>query len=242
MLTLSEKNKNYLFTSNSSNNNSLLNRAISTNLSANIKTNNNQKDLNLISFIKSKDKMKISNFFDEKKSKEFLSSKELALKKIKFNHELLNKPDDSDNKIKNEQSTKEKKVYSSMKNFSTNNLKAFRIKYGDKIGAKDLFNDSQIYKFIIANTHEKDEQFYKKLQKEIKKAETKKKNKKKEDISEYVNKLKNSLNPFKFSDKAKTLMENEDIELSSINEDTTIQAEESNKKRWNFFISEIKEK
>ena len=48
------------------------------------------KELNINNFIKQKNKFFISNFFDEKESKKFMDSKDLALKEIKLNDKIEN--------------------------------------------------------------------------------------------------------------------------------------------------------
>ena len=100
-----------------------------------------------------------------------------------------------------------------------------------------LENDScdHLYKFIIDNADDSEEIFMKKLDKELKIVENNKnkdKDKNKDKINNKIcksmtkDKLSlpktNKLNPFYFSETAKNLMNNENIEVSNIKDDNTI--------------------
>ena len=104
-------------------------------------------------------------------------------------------------------------------------------KYFSKIEQNDS-TDDHLYKFIINNADESEDIFMKKLSKEIKIVENNK-NKEKDKINKKIYKSvtndKNSLqkknqllNPFYFSETAKKLMVNENIEISNIKDNTII--------------------
>ena len=267
---------------------------------------------NVIDFIKQKNKFFIENSFDSRGTREFLASKEVAMRVIKLDDEI--KPENTRRKSKtnknlffmkgneneNENLTKKKPSHkttmSPRKSRKSHNkkmnkefnleIKEYTAKKSKKLAknskkSKDktsfaeadndssnldsksinsnkkkdiifdkLSNDSQsqIYKFFIDNANEPDENFQKKLQKELKKVENLKQNKEKEkdkekdkdkkpkdkrksvsrkDIHLKRPKRTNSLivkNPretqsiFMFSEINKNLMVNDDIEVSSIGE------------------------
>jgi hypothetical protein len=104
---------------------------------------------------------------------------------------------------------------------------------------------SNIYKFFIDNANEPEENFHKKLQKELKKVENLKKNNnskpKRKSISrkdiEFKPKSLNSVifqknkdtqSVFMFSEKNKNLMKNDDINISSIGEKNNIDSPKNN--------------
>jgi len=226
------------------------------------------KEFNIINFIKQKNKFYISNFFDEKEAKKFLESKEIALKRIVLNDEIENTNNNIDitnnylqiqkTEIKNEKSLKQQnqKENSSSPIKKKNKIDKNKIsnenKNDDKSSDSEInFNiietvnncenskdNSFIYKFIIDNADESEDNFRKKLKKEIKRVATKKnninnknidnsgktqasnkkndKNNIKADISE---KSGARVNPFKYSEINRNLMIGNDIEVSSINDD-----------------------
>ena len=264
---------------------------------------------NVIDFIKQKDKFYLENSFDAKGTREFLASKEVAMRVIKLDDEI--KPEEnrrvsvtnknllvinrsgngnengnaikhsskthkntisprksrkSHNKKMNKEFNLEIKEYTAKK---SKKLKKSSKKTKDKTSAVEAENDSsnldsksnnsnkkknvifdklsndshaEIYKFFIDNANEPDENFQKKLQKELEKVENIKQNKEKEkdkktkvkrksisrkDIhlkrpkrmnSVIVGKRKESQSLFMFSEINKKLMDNDDLELSSIGE------------------------
>lgn len=126
-------------------------------------------------------------------------------------------------------------------NNDSNNSKDISDKYNnifivDKENNESKDNESKdndyLYKFIIDNADESEEIFHKKLEKVIKKVETQNKLKKDKNIYRALTTKKrkdnkdvircisanktNKSNIFVFSEKAKNLMTNDDIELSSI--------------------------
>ena len=265
---------------------------------------------NVIDFIKQKNKFYLENSFDAKGTREFLASKEVAMRVIKLDDEI--KPEEnirisqtnknlllinhsggnengnvikhsskthkntisprktrkSHNKKMNKEFNLEIKEYTGKK---SRKLKKSSKKTKDKISVVEADNDSsnldsnsndsnkkknvifdklsndsneEIYKFIIDNANEPDENFQKKLQKELKKVENIKQSREKEkdkdkknkdkrksisrkDIhlkrpkrlnSVIVDKRKESQSIFMFSEINKKLMDNDDLELSSIGE------------------------
>ena len=133
-------------------------------------------------------------------------------------------------------SPKIKKVKSKGK---TNNIKLFDTINKDKSNL-DSNDSNKIYQFIINNADESDEKFHEKLEKELKRIETKKrlsrkktntdiiykslttqKNKKERCSSIKTEKNKIALTAFIFSENAKKLMSNQNLEVSSINNDET---------------------
>jgi len=238
------------------------------------------KELNIHNFIKHKHKFYISNFFDEKQTKEFLESKEIALKEIKLNDIIENykNKDDKPNSIskikkitfKSEKGLKRK--ISKGKSISPRKRKIKKINYFDKKNENDgnscnIFNtanncekdsndDNYIYKFIIDNVDESEDNFHQKLQKEIKRVESIKynltkqsksnigrtftSNKKSEKKSLKVNLREKSdakLNLFTYSETTKNLMVVEDIEVSSINDDVSLSPRKKRK-----ILAALKEK
>ena len=243
-------------------------------------TSSKKKILNLIEFIKQKNKFFIQSAFDANGTREFLASKEIAMREIKINDEIIEEnltnlkkvKLDSNNKIEYEnnknkyspkipngkrtisprKSRKSHKMKSTMQLFPKDNIiEPKRTKKSKKFkenktniiifDKENNDNDSihnDIYKFIINNANESEENFNKKLQKELKKFE-KKKNKEKENIKNIKLRTKsisrtdlNYKRPsrmnsakdknreiksvFKFSEINKNLMKKDDLELSSI--------------------------
>ena len=196
----------------------------------NIRENN----INIINFIKQKNKFKVQDLFDEKNSKKFLDSKNEAMNEIFLNDEL-----DIDNNIKKDKKEKNRKSkydsstkvlksqYLNEKTSDTDN----KIEYNKTNKLDNSSNDGDfIYKFILENANESEEIFRKKLKKEMKRRDSKNKNsekyfskfseskydKKKKKISGKRQSLFKGQNPFKFSEIAKTHMINQQIEASSI--------------------------
>lgn len=133
-------------------------------------------------------------------------------------------------------SPKIKKVKSKGKK---NSIKLFDTINKDKSNF-DSNDSNKIYQFIINNADESDEKFHEKLEKELKRIETKKrlsrkktntdiiykslttqKNKKERCSSIKTEKNKIALTAFVFSENAKKLMSNQNLEVSSINNDET---------------------
>jgi hypothetical protein len=168
---------------------------------------------------------------NNKNDKQILKLKVSSPKKVKKNNKdsiqkikTASTPNIKSNKkitkIKNLHASKEKNKINNLNNDVNNSNKSI----------DDTNNSNYIYKIIIDNANESDDKLYKKLTKKIKKKESKKSNQKKQrlnnnNILENINNVncitpkayKNKyLNPFNFSQKAKDLMINEKIELSSI--------------------------
>ena len=265
--------------------------------------NKKKKNLNLINFIKQKKKFFIENSFDNKGTREFLASKEIAMRVIKLDDEIIDKNKNITNKnlqkmnfldidentyynLKNHRSSKAagrrtisprksrnnnnkiisqkeilkidhkktKKSKKARKSKKEENNKNSLILNSKKNNSKENFiifdkasNDSHsnIYKFFIDNANEPEENFHKKLQKELKKVENLKKNNnnkpKRKSISrkdiEFKPKILNSVifqknkdtqSAFMFSEKNKNLMKNDDINISSIGEKNNIDSPKNN--------------
>ena len=83
-----------------------------------------EKVLNLVDFINQKHKCKIRNYFDQKASKKFLESKDIAMKEIYLDEEIINTntqsniSDEINNKKRQKKRTKTKKKYKPKKTFS----------------------------------------------------------------------------------------------------------------------------
>ena len=283
------KNQNY-----SSINDLLIIREKSPNKEIQQQISNNN---NIINFIKQKNKFYIENSFDNKGAIEFLASKEVAMRVIKLNDEIIeeqknnnltnknpikmhfldtdedlrknykknksskvegkktisprksrktNKKRVSDNQIiklgntkikKHKKDKKDKKVkienkgkHNSITLIENNNKD---IDKGNIIIFDNANNDSQsdIYKFIIDNANEPEENFDKMLKKELKKVEHLKNHKNKDKKNESKKGLKlqpkrfNSVvflkkrktqSIFQFSEINRNLMKNDNIEISSI--------------------------
>ena len=254
-----------------------------------IKNNSNftsKKTLNAIDFIKQKNKFLIKDNFDEKGTRNFLSSKNIALMEIQLNEEIPNSNNYNDtakinnnskilldnvkkiekidenhkklkNKIikkrtlsprkrrgKNDKKVKNKNTKNNI-NIIQNNFENENEKDSD-IGDIEIFDNKNsdcdfIYKFIIDNAYEPENQLIEKLNKEIKKNKTAKL--KKEKYNSYTSKssspIKNNkndnkgnnkrVNPFYFSETAKNLMILDGLQLSIIDDiDKNIQ--DKNKK------------
>ena len=247
--------------------NYLLQNDLSTN-TTNIKSSFNKisnKELNITNFIKQKNKFFISNYFDEIESQKFMESKDAALEEIKLNDNIENIKNNSD---KPNNSPKLKKAgYKSQKSLKPRiskgqdiSPKRKRSKNNEKNNNNDKTNDNEgafcnifntlnncendsndnnyIYKFIIDNVDETEDNFHHKLKKEIKRVESKRfnatkqsnnnigraftNNMKKDRNSIKVNNTPKSnakLNLFNFSEITKNLMVGNEIEVSSINDD-----------------------
>jgi hypothetical protein len=137
------------------------------------------------------------------------------------------------------QASPRKKKGKSEKNKDLKKVKTEKIskiknnKYFSKIDQNDSIDPDHLYKFIIENADESEEIFMKKLSKEIKIVQNNKnKGKDKDKINKKIYKSvtndklslpkTNKLNPFYFSETAKNLMNNENIEISNIKNDNTI--------------------
>ena len=213
------------------------------NISTILNNNHSSKqDLDIINFIKQKNRFKIQNFFDEKGTKDFLSSKDKALKEIELNEDIESKESSNNTTLieqRDEQNTKvilksiirNKKTISPGKKRgkSKKSLKKVRIIEDD-----DSTYDYNIYKFIIDNANDSEDKFIEKFNKELKRVGTNKIKRKKEknntNIFKSLTKKKNNhsrkslftkndkkLNLFNFSETAKNLMVVEDLNISEIN-------------------------
>jgi hypothetical protein len=275
---------------------------------------------NVIDFIKQKNKFFIENSFDSKGTREFLASKEVAMRVIKLDDEIrpeknrrksktnknlfFMKENENENNIKKSVKPSHKNTMSPRKTRKSHNKKMnkeFNLeikemtakkskkmkrnskKTKDRIALVECENDSseldsnsnstnkknniifdklsddshsKIYKFFIDNANEPDENFQKKLQKELKKVENLKHNKEKDKEKEkkakdkrksisrkdihlkrpkrmnsvIVAKPRETQSIFMFSEINKKLMVNDDLELSSIDENNkNIQSPTNNK-------------
>ena len=268
-----------------------------------LQNKNKNKNLNIINFIKQKKRFFIENSFDNKGTIQFLASKEIAMRVIKLDDEIIDKNKNITNKnlqkmnfldidentynnLKNHKSSKAagrrtisprksrnnnnkiisqkeilkidhkktKKSKKARKSKKEENNKNSLILNSKKNNSKENFiifdkasNDSHsnIYKFFIDNANEPEENFHKKLQKELKKVENLKKNNnskpKRKSISrkdiEFKPKSLNSVifqknkdtqSVFMFSEKNKNLMKNDDINISSIGEKNNIDSPKNN--------------
>lgn len=189
-----------------------------------------QNNINIMNFIKQKNKFKIPDLFDEKNSKKFLDSKSEAMSEINLNDEL---EVENNNKKENKKSSKYlssakliKHQYINEKTSDTDN------KFENKTNKieNDSNNSDFIYKFILENANDSEEIFRKKLKNEMKRMDSKKRNseryfskfseskydKNKKKVSGKRQSLFKGPNPFKFSEVAKKKMINLNIEESSI--------------------------
>ena len=273
---------------------------------------------NVIDFIKQKNKFFIENSFDSKGTREFLASKEVAMRVIKLDDEIrpeknrrksktnknlfFMKENENENNIKKSVKPSHKNTMSPRKTRKSHNKKMnkeFNLeikemtakkskkmkrnskKTKDRIALVECENDSseldsnsnstnkknniifdklsddshsKIYKFFIDNANEPDENFQKKLQKELKKVENLKHNKEKDKEKEkkakekrksisrkdihlkrpkrmnsvIVAKPRETQSIFMFSEINKKLMINDDIELSSIGKNDKIMSPNHN--------------
>ena len=270
--------------------------------------NKKKKNLNLINFIKQKKKFFIENSFDNKGTREFLASKEIAMRVIKLDDEIIDKninkkknknknltnkdiiklefmdiDDNTYNNLENHKSSKaagkrtisprksrktskriisqkdilkieNKKTKKSKKSKKTKNLKnnnnsliANTNQNSDKknfiiFDKESNDSHSNIYKFFIDNANEPEENFQKKLKKELKKVENIKNKKKaisRKDLKLGTNRLnsvsirknKDYQSVFRFSEISKNLMINDDINVSSIDENNDSLGNKTNKKK-----------
>ena len=191
-----------------------------------------QNNINLINFIKQKNRFKIHDIFDKENSKKFLDSKNEAMSEIYLNDELelenKNKKEKKENNMGNKYSSSTKVLktqYINEKTSDTDNKMEIKTNKIDN----DSNDSNFIYKFILENANDSEEIFRKKLKKEMKRMDSKKNNekyfskfseskcdKKKKKISGKRQSLFNRQNPFKFSESAKIQMINQPIEASSI--------------------------
>ena len=266
------KFRNKFFYSKSSNNSHkyLSNFAIQSKNLKNSFFKESRKELGIIDFIKEKKKFFMPDFFDEKNTKKFLCSKEKAMMEIKLNEDLLisNNGNEFDieinkrkakNKIRHESASPRKERNKSKKTKITKNINKFK-SIEDKITLKNNnkkisennksnSNDSKenyIYKYIIDNADDSEDNFFNNLKKEIKKVENKKENIKNKDDNIYRTfstkksrksknlKINNNIdkkrNSFKFNENIKYLMVNDELELSSINNDDSFEQDKNPKK------------
>ena len=257
-----EKFKNNFFYSKSSNNSNkyLSNFAIA---SKNIKNSffkDSRKELGIIDFIKQKKKFYMPDFFDEKNTKKFLYSKEKAMMEIKLNDELviLNNGNEIDikinkgkekNRIRHESASPRRERNKNKKTKTTKNVNKFLNNHNKKVDENNKSNsndsnENQIYKYIIDNVDDSEDNFFNNLKKEIKKVENKKINNKNKDDNIYrtfsikkprkSKQIKNynidkKRNSFKFSETVKHLMVNDELELSSISNDSFVQNKNTKK-------------
>lgn len=109
----------------------------------------------------------------------------------------------------------------------------------DKLNSDDSKDSNYIYKFIIDNANESDDKFQEKLEKVIKKVEKNNKKQKEQSTFKFISSnkksekeiirynsakalKKNNNNQFMFSEKAKNLMTNDGLDVSSIDSNNII--------------------
>jgi len=163
--------------------------------------------------------------------------------KIRRGNSISQKKKKKEKKIR-KQKTEKKKFKN--KNFDSNNI--LRKINDKKSNSHDSHSSHHIYKFIINNVNESEEKFNEKLEKEIRRVKTKRlnsrknndyfracSNKKSANESKFnnvgqckTNKFTKKSNIFDFSQNAKGLMESNDFDISSINDKTHQNKNESN--------------
>jgi hypothetical protein len=227
MLKLNEKYKNSLFSSNSNHNSKKNLSSFVSQTQMKHSTNcTSKKDLNIIDFIKQKNKFTIKTFFDEKGTKKFLASKDLAMQKIEITDDipiLINKKVAEPNLVANKKSKNKKVKFKNDKNFS-NNIMDNDIENNNNIQSANISINNNIYnsdKNIIKSKYTNDNKSIKTFHKKLKSEETKKdkknkKNKIYKSLTNKKNKYNNGKNPFFFSKAAKKLMKTEDLNISGI--------------------------
>ena len=227
MLKLNEKYKNSLFSSNSNHNSKKnLSSFVSQSQMKHSTNCTSKKELNIIDFIKQKNKFTIKTFFDEKGTKKFLASKDLAMQKIEITDDipiLINKKVAESNLAANKKSKNKKVKFKNDKNFS-NNIMDNDIENNNNIQSANISINNNIYnsdKNIIKSKYTNDNKSIKTFHKKLKSEETKKdkknkKNKIYKSLTNKKNKYNNGKNPFFFSKAAKKLMKTEDLNISGI--------------------------
>ena len=227
MLKLNEKYKNSLFSSNSNHNSKKNLSSFVSQTQMKHSTNcTSKKELNIIDFIKQKNKFTIKTFFDEKGTKKFLASKDLAMQKIEITDDipiLINKKVAEPNLVANKKSKNKKVKFKNDKNFS-NNIIDNDIENNNNIQSANISINNNIYnsdKNIIKSKYTNDNKSIKTFHKKLKSEETKKdkknkKNKIYKSLTNKKNKYNNGKNPFFFSKAAKKLMKTEDLNISGI--------------------------
>jgi hypothetical protein len=227
MLKLNEKYKNSLFSSNSNHNSKKNLSSFVSQTQMKHSTNcTSKKELNIIDFIKQKNKFTIKTFFDEKGTKKFLASKDLAMQKIEITDDipiLINKKVAEPNLVANKKSKNKKVKFKNDKNFS-NNIMDNDIENNNNIQSANISINNNIYnsdKNIIKSKYTNDNKSIKTFHKKLKSEETKKdkknkKNKIYKSLTNKKNKYNNGKNPFFFSKAAKKLMKTEDLNISGI--------------------------
>ena len=227
MLKLNEKYKNSLFSSNSNHNSKKNLSSFVSQTQMKHSTNcTSKKELNIIDFIKQKNKFTIKTFFDEKGTKKFLASKDLAMQKIEITDDipiLINKKVAEPNLVANKKSKNKKVKFKNDKNFS-NNIMDNDIENNNNIQSANISINNNIYnsdKNIIKSKYTNDNKSIKTFHKKLKNEETKKdkknkKNKIYKSLTNKKNKYNNGKNPFFFSKAAKKLMKTEDLNISGI--------------------------
>jgi len=191
-----------------------------------------QNNINVLNFITQKNKFNIIDNYDEKNSKKFLESKSKAMSEINLNDELDIELNKKENKKKNKYNSSIKLQYINEKTSDTDNkIEYYSTNKIEKVENNNSNDSNHLYKFILENANETEENFLKKYkkQKEIFLIDFKNKSDKKIfKLSELKNVKKKSIysgkkqslfsgqNPFIFSENAKKLMINQNIEASSI--------------------------
>ena len=160
-------------------------------------TTSTKKDLNIIDFIKQKNKFKIQDYFDEKGAKKFLSSKQKALMEIKLDDDIELNINNSNNNILIEEKilknqkfkvktkirkgkttsprrNKKSKRNSNIEKVKTDCKKLKYIKKNKNISIIDINDstDKNFFKFIIDNVDESEDEFMRKINKKIHKENT----------------------------------------------------------------------
>ena len=238
--------------------------------------------------IKLNDEMKCTNniYSDKINKDEHLSKinignkslcEEVEEKNKKMKKKIHKEKTTSPKRNKKEKKEKEEKKINKVrtdKNFKTGNIDFDSNKINNidsSSNNSELDNSNYIYKFIIENANESEDDFNKKIQKEIKRVETKKmirnkknsvtsnkngnifssslstkknakENKIKRNFSQKSIKKKSNFNGFDFSESIKNLMSNEVINVSSINSDTSQSKNQNQTKKLSIFNADDKNK
>ena len=120
-------------------------------------SNKSEKVLNLVDFMNQKHKFKIHNYFDQKAAKKFLESKEIAMKKIVLDDEIIFTKNQQNNsneiKDKKKQKRKSKKTFSCQKIFHLKERKLKKVKTEKKLNVlseiNHINNDKNLNNFLF---------------------------------------------------------------------------------------------
>lgn len=194
-----------------------------------------KKILNITDFIQQKNKFKMNSIFDEKGTKDFLSSKEKALMEIKLEEDIKNIKYHSNNntlikekekiikfdenpKIRKEKTNSpRKKNRKSIENKKEKKEKKMRNEQKNNkndwiMNGNDLQDDYYIYKYILENPDESDDKLMEKLTQEIQRVQT---NKKKNDKEKH--KIRKSLTNNQKNIIKKVILKESNIKINPFN-------------------------